>query len=164
MSFGNTELRALGYVMLAMLLGGIIGVERELEDKPAGLRTHMLVAGASALLVMLGEIALQDFIASFGGTAVNTDPVRVLQALVTGVAFLGAGTIIRHKAEPQIEGLTTASSLLFTAAVGACVAFSYIVLAIGATVLVLITLRGLTIVERWLENRRASEKNQKRNS
>ena len=164
MPFQNTELRTLGYVMLAMILGGVIGAEREFENKPAGLRTHMLVAGASTLLVMLGEIALQDFTASFGGTLVNTDPVRVLEALVTGVAFLGAGTIIRHQSEPQIEGLTTASSLLFTAAVAACVAFSYLVLAIGATVLILVTLRGLPIVEHWLESHRTSEKKRVRRS
>jgi putative Mg2+ transporter-C (MgtC) family protein len=136
------QFQILAYVALAMLLGAAIGLEREIEDKPAGLRTHMLVAGAAALLVALGS------------DLVRSDPTRIIQAVITGVSFLGAGTIIRHSATRQVEGLTTAASILFAAAVGVCVALSQLVLATGVTVLVLVTLRGVGHVEQWLEQRR----------
>jgi len=137
----HAELSALLSVGLAMLLGGAIGLEREASDKPAGLRTHMLVAGAAALVVALSDVMVQRFNTGLSAQLVRSDPVRVMEAVITGVSFLGAGTIIRRGAERQVEGLTTAASLLFTAAVGVCVALSQILLAIGVTVIVLITLR-----------------------
>ncbi len=87
------------------------------------------------------------------GGLVRSDPVRIIEAVVTGVSFLGAGTIVLRRGKRQVEGLTTAASILFTAAVGVCVALSQVVLAIGATVLVLITLRGLGLLEGWLGRR-----------
>ena len=137
------QLQILVYVGLAMLLGAIIGLEREVEDKPAGLRTHMLVAGAAALLVALGHVVVRRFNARLSSEVLLSDPVRIIEAVITGVSFLGAGTIIRRSASRQVEGLTTAASLLFAAAVGICVALSQLVLAVGVTVLVLITLRGV---------------------
>jgi len=137
----QAELSALLSVVLAMVLGGAIGLEREASDKPAGLRTHMLVAGAAALVVALSDVMVQRFNTGLTAQLVQADPVRVMEAVVTGVSFLGAGTIIRRSAERQVEGLTTAASLLFTAAVGVCVALSQNFLAVGVTVLVLVTLR-----------------------
>jgi len=115
------ELQILAYVGLAMLLGAAIGFEREIEDKPAGLRTHMLVAGAAALLVALGDVVVRHFDVYLGTELVCSDPVRIVEAVITGVSFLGAGTIIRHRSKRQIEGLTTAASILLTAGVGVCV-------------------------------------------
>ena len=149
----HLELQVLGYVGLAMLLGAAIGLEREIEDKPAGLRTHMLVAGAAALLVGLGDVVVRRFDAGLGNSLVRSDPVRIIQAVVTGVSFLGAGTILRHAAKHQVEGLTTAASILFTAAVGMCVALSQLVLAVGVTAMVLLILRGLGYAQRLLEQR-----------
>jgi putative Mg2+ transporter-C (MgtC) family protein len=149
-----TQLRILAYVGLAMLLGAAIGFEREIEDKPAGLRTHMLVGGAATLFVALGDIVVKQFSTGLGGRLVQSDPVRIIEAVVTGVSFLGAGTIVLRKAGHQVEGLTTAASILFTAAVGLCVGLSQLVLAIGATVLVLITLRGLGLLEERLQQQR----------
>jgi putative Mg2+ transporter-C (MgtC) family protein len=150
----GTEFQILAYVAVAMLLGAIIGLEREFKDKPAGLRTHMLVAGAAALLVSLGDVLTSHFQLELGGQVVQADPIRIIEAVITGVSFLGAGTIIRSRAGGQVEGLTTAASLLVAAAVGSCVALGQIILALGITVLVLITLRGLGFVEKWLARRK----------
>ena len=144
------EFEILAYVAVAMLLGAIIGLEREFKDKPAGLRTHMLVAGAAALLVSLGDVVTSQFQLELGGQVVQADPIRIMEAVITGVSFLGAGTIIRSRAGGQVEGLTTAATLLVAAAVGVCVALSQILLAVGITILVLITLRGLGFAEKWL--------------
>jgi putative Mg2+ transporter-C (MgtC) family protein len=153
-----SQLRVLAYVLLAMVLGAMIGIERETEDKPAGLRTHMLVAGASSLLVGVSDAVVRYFSSSLEGMLVRADPVRVIEAVVTGVSFLGAGTIIRRstsgKAGSIVEGLTTAASILFTAAVGISAALGQIVLAIGATLLTLVTLRGVGALERWMDQHR----------
>lgn len=148
------ELQILAYVGLAMLLGAAIGFEREIEDKPAGLRTHMLVAGAAALLVALGDVVVRHFDVYLGSELVRSNPVRIVEAVITVVSFLGAGTIIRHRSKRQIEGLTTAASILFTAGVGVCVALSQAVSAVGVTVLVLIILRGVGFAQQRFEPRR----------
>jgi putative Mg2+ transporter-C (MgtC) family protein len=147
--FYRIQLQILAYVTLAMLLGAAIGFERELEDKPAGLRTHMLVAGAATLLVALSGIVLKRFNVDLGSGLVRSDPIRIIETVITGVSFLGAGTIIRSSTR-HVEGLTTAASILFAAAVGMCVALSQLVLAVGATVLVLVTLRGVGFAQQWL--------------
>jgi putative Mg2+ transporter-C (MgtC) family protein len=146
-----TEWALIGYVALAMLLGAVIGLEREVEDKPAGLRTHMLVAGAAAFFVMLGDVMVRNFQATLPQAAIQSDPVRIIEALAAGVSFLGAGTILRH--ENRVIGLTTAASILFTAAVGVAVALNQIILACGVTVIILVTLRGLGAVDRWVAAR-----------
>ncbi|MFN2185255.1 MAG: MgtC/SapB family protein [Anaerolineae bacterium] len=144
------QVRILAGVALAMILGGAIGLEREAKDKPAGLRTHMLVAGAAAFLVALSDVAIQRFSADLATGLVRSDPIRIIEAVITGISFLGAGTILRHKGSDHVEGLTTAASLLFVAALGICVALSQVLLAIGVTALVLVTLRGVGLVRRWL--------------
>lgn len=142
------ELKILSYVVISMLLGAIVGLDRELADKPAGLRTHMLVAGSSALLVSLGKIMVPDF--GLNDVALGSDPLRIIGAIITGVSFLGAGTIIRRGGEDRVKGLTTAAALLFVASVGICVALSKPLLAIGVTVIALATLRGVVYLERKL--------------
>jgi len=112
------EFQILAHVGLAMVLGAAIGLEREIKDKPAGLRTHMLVAGAAALFVALSDVVVRHFSTGLGGQLLRADPVRVIEAVVTGVSFLGAGTIIRRSAKREVEGLTTAASILFSAAMG----------------------------------------------
>jgi putative Mg2+ transporter-C (MgtC) family protein len=153
--FGFNQIQPLAYVALAMLLGAIIGLERELADKPAGLRTHMLVAGAAALLVTLSDLMVYEFSVNLSSQLVRADPIRIIEAVITGVSFLGAGTIIRSRSDGQVEGLTTAASILLAAALGICVALSQLALAIGVTILALITLRGVNALERWLERRRS---------
>jgi len=144
------QIQILGSVALAMALGAAIGLERETKDKPAGLRTHMLVAGAAAFLVALSDVAVQRFNVDLGTGLVRSDPIRIIEAVITGISFLGAGTILRHKGSDHVEGLTTAASLLFVAGLGICVALSQVPLAIGVTALVLVTLRGVGLLRRWL--------------
>jgi putative Mg2+ transporter-C (MgtC) family protein len=144
------QVRILASVALAMILGAAIGLEREAKDKPAGLRTHMLVARAATFLVALSDVAVKRFNVDVGTGLVRSDPIRIIEAVITGISFLGAGTILRHKGSDHVEGLTTAASLLFVAALGVCVALAQVLLAIGVTVLVLVTLRGLGLLRgRW---------------
>ncbi|MCB8983497.1 MAG: MgtC/SapB family protein [Ardenticatenaceae bacterium] len=139
------QLQILGEMVLAMLLGGAIGFDREEADKPAGLRTHMLVAGSAALLTGLGGLLIPQV--GIDNSLITTDPLRTMQAVITGISFLGAGTIIRHRGNNKVEGLTTAASLLFAGALGISVALRQYVLAIGATAAVLLTLRALKHID-----------------
>jgi putative Mg2+ transporter-C (MgtC) family protein len=137
-----SELQMLGKVLIGALLGGLVGLEREFAEKPAGLRTHMLVGATAAFFVMLGTrmISLfgpQDFL--------RVDPLRIIEAIVVGISFLGAGTIFKYtrQGEGVVEGLTTSASILFVAAIGIAVALNALLLAIGATVLNLLINWGL---------------------
>jgi putative Mg2+ transporter-C (MgtC) family protein len=142
----NWELKVTGEVAIAMILGGLIGLEREAAHKPAGFRTHMLVAGAAALLVGLGHALVREFGQEVG--RLQSDPIRIVEAIVTAVGFLGAGTIFRREQSEVVEGLTTAAALLLCAALGVCVAVERFILAGGVTILTLIVLRGVGWMER----------------
>jgi putative Mg2+ transporter-C (MgtC) family protein len=144
------QVRILLEVALAMFLGGLIGLDREAAHKPAGLRTHMLISGTAAFLVGMGGLLTETFQRMVGSQQVQTDPVRIVEAIIAGISFLGAGTIIRHRGEGEVEGLTTAASMLFAAAIGIGVALSQGILAIGGTLLVLVTLRLVPVVVRLL--------------
>jgi putative Mg2+ transporter-C (MgtC) family protein len=137
------ELKILGLVVIGAVLSGIIGFDRELADKPAGLRTHMVVGATSTLLISLTNLILPNL--EINIEVVRTDPIRMIEALVAGITFLGAGTIIRHKS--NIKGLTTAASLLFVAALGVTVGLEQFVLAAGLTLLHLVILRGIKFLE-----------------
>jgi putative Mg2+ transporter-C (MgtC) family protein len=117
-------------MLLATLLGGLLGYQRERQGKAAGLRTHMLVALGSAFFVL---IPLQ------AGMSLS-DLSRVLQGLIAGVGFLLAGTILKQQAEEQIHGLTTAAGLWLTAAIGVAVGLGRETSAVLGTVLALIIL------------------------
>ena len=145
------QLAILAEVFLAMLLGGVIGIERTTANKPAGFRTHMLVAGAAALLVGLSDALIHRFSPGAYTELIESDPIRVIQAIIAGISFLGAGTIFRHPKKQHVEGLTTAASLLFSGAIGICVALRQFVLAVAVTVLTLIVLRGVELIERRIK-------------
>lgn len=100
--------RIMTRLLLAGLLGGLLGYEREHKGKAAGIRTHMLVAMGAALFVLVPEL---------GGMTV-ADMSRVIQGVVTGIGFLGAGAIIKHRDEEDVQGLTTAAGIWMTAAIG----------------------------------------------
>ena len=134
--------------MYAMLLGGAIGFERELKNRPAGFRTHMLVSGAAALLVGLGPLILGNPDFHKGADTLRLDPIRLVEATITGVAFIGAGTIFSRGAKEQVAGITTAASLLMVAVIGIVVALRYYLLAFLATTLTMVVLFGLSWVER----------------
>src|SRR5512145_198166 len=102
---------------ISIFLGAFIGADREAANKPAGLRTHMLVTGAATLLVLAGQTTVAMNITALEDSIVRTDPIRIIEAVVVGISFLGAGTIIHERSEGQVKGLTTAASLLFAAVV-----------------------------------------------
>lgn len=125
-------------VLIATVLTAVIGFERESAHKPAGMRTNMIVGGATCLIVAL-TIPLIDFINEHNPSEIiRTDPIRVLEAIVVGVSFIGAGTIIKAQREERVIGLTTAATLLFSCAIGASAALKQYVLAVGVTLLVII--------------------------
>lgn len=143
------QLIYLGQVLLAFFLAGLVGVDRELARKPAGLRTHMMVGGAATTLVALGNEIVANV--DLPPTMVRTDPARIIEAVVTAIAFLGAGTIIQNKR--GVEGLTTAASLLFVGAIGIAVGLAQYLLATGVTIILLLNLRWMGRFERWLHAR-----------
>ncbi|MCD6672635.1 MAG: MgtC/SapB family protein [Burkholderiaceae bacterium] len=141
----------IGQVAVAMVLGGPIGFERELANKPAGFRTHTLVAGAAALFMAVATTA-PNYLHSHG--TVEVDPLRVAAAIVTGVSFLGAGTIFRSDAGGgKIGGLTTAATIWLSAAVGMAVSLGQLIVAIGVTLIALLVLRGLSRLDRHYRQR-----------
>jgi putative Mg2+ transporter-C (MgtC) family protein len=127
---------------LAAALGGLIGVERELREREAGLRTHMLVALGSALFTIASAYGFHAFLAS-GQSVVRADPTRIAAQIVTGIGFLGAGAIIRQGL--SIRGLTTAATLWVVAAIGLAAGAGYYSAAVFTTALVLLSLWPLRI-------------------
>ena len=145
----QAQLTVVATTAYAMALGGVIGFERELKKRPAGFRTHMLVAGAAALLLGIGLLVLADPSVP-DLKRVQIDPLRVLEAVVAGVAFIGAGTIFGARGRDSVAGITTAASLLMVAVIGAAVGLRYHWLALAATVLTLLVLTTLNALERLL--------------
>lgn len=143
-----------GKVVFGIFLGSLIGLERELAAKPAGLRTHMLVAGASTLLVILGDVMINHYGGGMLVDAVQADPIRIMEAIITGISFLGAGTIIFRNSEESLEGLTTAASILFAAAIGIAVSLDQYMLSSILTVIVIAILFGLGYIERLISKLR----------
>lgn len=144
--YESLDIASFGLVALSGLLGGAIGFERELADKPAGLRTHIFVAAGSTLLVLLGETALASFQAIGSGDRIQGDPIRVIQAIIVGISFLGAGTIVHHRSK-DVEGLTTAASIYLTACIGIAVGLMRIPLAVETTIFAIAVL----LSARWVE-------------
>ena len=122
--------RVMVRLLLAALLGGIVGYEREHKGKAAGLRTHMLVAMGAALFVLVPE---RD------GMHI-ADMSRVIQGVVAGVGFLGAGAIIKRDSEEQVQGLTTAAGIWMTAAIGVACGLGREAVALLATLLAIVIL------------------------
>lgn len=147
------QLDILGEVAIAIILGGIIGLERDLAGKPAGLRTHMLICGVSAFLVGTGNAFILSFKQSGFIDFIRADPFRIMGAVITGLSFIGAGSIIRTRQEDRIEGLTTAASLLFASAIGMSVALGQLYLSVGATILVVTVNSGLIFFEAWIKKK-----------
>jgi len=133
-------------LLAAFVLGGIIGLEREQRDRPAGLRTHILVTVAAALLMMLSRLVAGE----------NFDPGRIATGVVTGIGFLGAGTIIRSGT--GVHGLTTAATLWAASAVGLTVGIGSYVAAVVATAIIFITLTALRRLERYIGGMTAEQR------
>ena len=140
---GALELDTLVRLVLALVLGGAVGLERELSGKPAGLRTNMLICVGAALFT---EVSIAVAATYVPHDLIRSDPARIAAQIVSGVGFLGAGTIL--VARGNVVGLTTAATIWVVAAIGIAVGVEAYVIAVGATVLVVVTLFLLGRVER----------------
>lgn len=126
---------------VSIAIGGLIGLERELEHKPAGLRTIILVCLGSTIFMLIGlELGL-----------VSSEMGRIVAGVVTGIGFLGAGAIIRARGE--VYGLTTAATIWLSSGLGLAIGIGYYILAVIASVFILVVLRILGIVERALSKK-----------
>ncbi|MBD3636642.1 MAG: MgtC/SapB family protein [Crocinitomicaceae bacterium] len=133
-------------VLIAAVLGGVIGFERESKGKPAGLRTNMVIAASAAIIVMLSRQLLVDFDLHFTRDVIKADPVRIIQSIVIGVSFIGAGTVIKSESKEAVKYLTTAATILLSACLGICVGMKLYVFAVGVALLGLV----INYVFRWI--------------
>ena len=148
MSGFELDLFIVGKLVLASLLGGIIGLEREIHGRPAGFRTHLLVSLGSCLFVVT-SIQFYSQYGNFSGSGpVGVDPGRVAAQVVTGIGFLGAGAIMREKG--SIRGLTTAACLWIAAAIGLSCGVGMYAISLVVTLLALVSLLLLKKVENAL--------------
>jgi len=132
---------------LATVLGGAIGLERELGGKPAGLRTNILICVGSVLYTHLSLAMLR---AGSGGIPPGTDTTRVAAQIVTGVGFIGAGTILH--ARGAVVGLTSAATIWVVAAIGVALGSGYYLEAVGTTLAVIVVLAGLGRLEKVVQS------------
>ena len=149
---GSHALELVVELVLAAVLGGAIGFEREWKDKPAGLRTNILICMAAVLFAEISQRA-----------AIHTgDPGRIAAQILTGVGFLGAGTILHQRG--SVVGLTSAATIWMVTAIGVTLGYGAYLDATGATVLVLVVLGGLQRAEDWIHRKRprAPEPDQRR--
>lgn len=142
----SIQLEIIYRLMLAALLGAILGFEREYVGKSAGLRTYTLVSFGSALFTILSDEGLRNYIG-----ITSFDPSRVISQIIVGVGFIGAGLIIFQEKENKVHGLTTAAGLWVIAGIGSAVGLKYYIPAIFSTIFILIVLsstRYLKLEER----------------
>lgn len=136
------EIQIIYQLLLATLLGALIGLEREIKRKEAGLQTYSLVALGTCLFTVVAFEVFNFFVVRVG---VSFDPSRIIQAIAIGIGFIGAGAIFRQPS--GIEGLTTAAGLWVVAAIGIAVGVKFYFLAIFTTLLVIGILAGLGKLE-----------------
>jgi putative Mg2+ transporter-C (MgtC) family protein len=133
-------------LLAAAILGGIVGIQREHTHKPAGLRTHMLVSLATTAFIVAGS-----------GYPMSSDGLsRVIQGIVTGIGFIGAGTILKVSREHEIKGLTTAASVWMTAAIGVTVGLGSLGIGLMITALA-VGILWLEKIEHRIEHKRTEE-------
>jgi len=138
----SRELELAGRLAIGLLLGALIGFEREFHRQPAGFRTHALVALGSALFTIISAYG-------FAGSVV--DPTRIAAQIVSGIGFIGAGTILHHRG--GIRGLTTAASLWSVAAIGMAAGAGLLVMAVIGTLLILVVLNLFDRIEDLVHRR-----------
>ena len=143
MELSSTDIELFARLGIAIVLGGLIGFERELHGKVAGFRTHSLVALGSALIMLVSVHIFEVY-----GSKVNVDPGRIAAQVVTGIGFIGAGTIIRSGT--GIKGLTTAAGLWTASGIGLACGVGYFRAAFIATIITLFVLVAFSWVGRRL--------------
>lgn len=137
-------------LLCAMVVGLIIGTEREYTHRPAGMRTHILVALGSCAVMITGELIFVEYQA-YGA---SPDPARLSAQVITGVGFLGAGTILREG--PSVKGLTTAASLWSVACLGIAAGAGYYIVALAGMIFIFITLTIFEALQKWMVGNRRS--------
>ena len=145
----------LGRLVLAALLGGAVGLEREIHGRPAGIRTYLILSLGTALLMVLSEYLLVAYHGKYPELGLQGDPGRIAGQAITGIGFLGAGVIIRYK--DTIRGLTTAACVWLVCSVGLAVGAGFYVVSVAVTLMTLLALIGLKAWERrmkkdWFED------------
>ncbi|PAY16298.1 MgtC/SapB transporter [Rhodopirellula sp. SM50] len=146
----SVDLANLQAIAISAACGGVLGIEREIAGKPAGIRTHIFVCAGSALMMVLGQEIVNQFEQQETDSLLKADPIRILQAIVVGISFLGAGTIV-HQKDEGVEGLTTAATIYLTAGIGVAVAVDRTGLALAVTGLAIAVLLLLGFVERKIK-------------
>lgn len=131
-------------LLIAALLGAMIGFEREISTAEAGLRTHILVSVAAALFTILAFEIFHTIEPSTGGP--QADPIRAVEAVTAGIAFLGAGAIFRSRG--NVQGLTTGAGMWLAGAVGVATSLGYYIMAFGVALLAIVVLASLRAVTR----------------
>jgi putative Mg2+ transporter-C (MgtC) family protein len=136
-------------LLLAAVLGGAVGWERLKSGQSAGLRTHMLVCVGATMFTAIALLSVRDLQPL--GSSERVDPVRIVQALAIGIGFLGSGVVYRSQREDRVKGVTTAAGLWCVTALGIAIGQGYYVLAVGATVLLLVILNVVHHLEKRTE-------------
>lgn len=138
-------------LLVAMVLGAIVGTEREVADQPAGLRTHIAVCLGAALFGVISTLGFDEFVARRETTNIQIDVTRVASQVVVGIGFLGAGMIFRQGA--AVKNLTTAASLWATSAIGLAVGVGNLLTGAAATLILLVSLALLRPLRTWIRRR-----------
>lgn len=138
-------------LIMALILGGLIGYERQAQSKSAGLRTHTLVCVGSCLCMIISINIAMDYYFTFGYN--NSDPERIAAQVVSGVGFIGAGTILANQKDRSVRGLTTAAGLWAVSAIGLVVGAGYLVISCVATALIFLVLTVFVRLDARLEGR-----------
>jgi putative Mg2+ transporter-C (MgtC) family protein len=140
---------ALLRLVVAAGLGAAVGVEREVREREAGIRTHLLVSLGSCLFTIVSAYGFHEFLV--GGTnVVRADPTRIAAQIVTGIGFLGAGVIIQNPDQNRVRGLTTAASIWVTAAVGIVCGLGLWSVALAATAILIVLMTAGRVIEKSL--------------
>ncbi|OOF56012.1 MgtC/SapB family protein [Rodentibacter genomosp. 2] len=149
------QLTILGKMFLALFLGSIIGLERELKHKPVGIKTCAIIAITTCVLTMVSIQAAEHY--AQVSDNIRTDPMRLAAQVISGIGFLGAGVIL-HKKNDAISGLTTAAIIWAAAAIGIATGAGFIFDALIATAMILIAIRFSPMIQRLVRNRGRKKK------
>lgn len=149
------QLNILGKMFLALLLGSVIGLERELKHKPVGIKTCAIIAITTCVLTIVSIQAAEHY--AQVSENIRTDPMRLAAQVISGIGFLGAGVIL-HKKNDAISGLTTAAIIWAAAAIGIATGAGFIFDALIATAMILIAIRFSPLVQRLIRHKEKKKK------
>ncbi len=136
-------------LLFASLLGGCVGLEREMHGRPAGVRTYLILSLGSALIMVISEYLFFNYEGRLAGVPISVDPGRIAAQAITGIGFLGAGVIIRY--QDTIRGLTTAACVWVVCAVGLAIGSGFYLFGSVVTAITLVSLLVLKAFERKLQ-------------